>query len=132
MAADRGFLDRARPVASLPDEIASCLPDGLTLNWHASLEYDAEDPSRTVEALRSLDAHVLGVLVGCESVRRVPRCTNIGVTRPPVERARALTCEAGQAPHGRMCEKCGATGRAPGALWEVGFGPRLLRSPRRQ
>ena len=62
MAADRGFLIVRVLSQAFPDEIASCLPDGLTLNWHASLEYDAENPSRTVEALRSLDAHVLGVL----------------------------------------------------------------------
>ena len=67
MAADRGFLIVRVLSQAFPDEIASCLPDGLTLHWHASLEYDAENPSRTVEALRSLDAHVLGVLVGCES-----------------------------------------------------------------
>ena len=67
MAADRGFLIVRVLSQAFPDEIASCLPDGLTLNWHASLEYDAENPSKTVEALRALDAHVLGVLVGCES-----------------------------------------------------------------
>lgn len=66
MASARGFLIVRVLSQAFPEEIANCLPDGLTLNWHASLEYDAEDPARTVEALRSLDAHVLGVLVGCE------------------------------------------------------------------
>ena len=58
MAADRGFLIVRVLSQAFPDEIASCLPDGLTLNWHASLEYDAENPSKTVEALRLSLIHI--------------------------------------------------------------------------
>lgn len=68
MAQKRGFLIIRVLSHAFSSELMACLPAGCAaLRWHATVYYDAADPAKTVETLKALDVHLLGVLVGCES-----------------------------------------------------------------
>mmetsp|Transcript_11395 Transcript_11395/g.35088 ORF Transcript_11395/g.35088 Transcript_11395/m.35088 type:complete len:516 (-) Transcript_11395:71-1618(-) len=67
LAQKRGFLIVRVLSRAFSDELMACLPAGCSaLRWHATVAWDADHPEKAVEALRGLDCHLLGILVGCE------------------------------------------------------------------
>lgn len=67
MAARRGFQIVRVMSQAFPPELMAIVPGGVGLDWRATLRYDAARPAETVAALKALDCHLLGILVGCES-----------------------------------------------------------------
>ena len=64
----RGFLIVRVMSQAFPDELLSIIPAACgSLNWKATVMYDAANPGETVAALKALPVHLLGILVGCES-----------------------------------------------------------------